>query len=461
MPGNGGVGGIPGGGGAIPGGGTGSGNGGAGSGSGGTGSGGVGIGSGGANLGGIGGVDNQGNANRAPGFIDLSPPMGAPLPATGTALTPPPPAGWEWYPIDGAICRDGSPTGLYVHKGTANNLLFFIEGGGACSNVGFCRFNPKNVNEVLAGDGATVLGTAAGAIAGAGATPRQQPGVYTGGVVQGVFDTANASNPFKDWSMVYIPYCTGDVHFGTKRDATVPGTPGADARDLQKHQFVGYYNMQKIVGRIVPTFSTVSRVVLTGISAGAFGAALNYSMIQDAFGNVPVVAIADSGVPFTDQYMPACMQKHWRDGWGLALPPDCTECQKADGGGLLGLADFLLRKHPNARIGLISTMDDEVIRLFFSVGLQNCANFDTADPVAITLGQATPGVYMAAADYEGGLNGVRAQYQSTNKLSTYFMPGSLHQHIIRPYFYTQAVGGKTLQQYVTDYIGGTMGQIGP
>ena len=35
----------------------------------------------------------------------------------------------------------------------------------------------------------------------------------------------------------------------------------------------------------------------------------------------------------------------------------------------LGMADFLMRKHPKAKVGLISTMEDEVIRLFFSVGL--------------------------------------------------------------------------------------------
>jgi len=122
-----------------------------------------------------------------------------------------------------------------------------------------------------------------------------------------------------------------------------------------------------------------------------------------------VTVIGDSGVPFSDQYMPACMQKNWRENWGLALPPDCTECQQADGGGLLGMADFLMRKHPKANVALISTMEDEVIRLFFSVGLQNCTNYATADPVAITLAQADPTQYMPAAQYTGGLNGVRSQ----------------------------------------------------
>ena len=38
----------------------------------------------------------------------------------------------------------------------------------------------------------------------------------------GIFDFTNAANPVKDWSGVYVPYCTGDVHFGTADNVTIP-----------------------------------------------------------------------------------------------------------------------------------------------------------------------------------------------------------------------------------------------
>src|SRR5437667_293643 len=72
-------------GGAGNGGTGGAGNGGS-SGSGGT------AGSGG--IAGAGGVDPKGNANRNPGFVDLSVKMGAALPATGSPVSPAPPSGW-------------------------------------------------------------------------------------------------------------------------------------------------------------------------------------------------------------------------------------------------------------------------------------------------------------------------------------------------------------------------------
>jgi hypothetical protein len=165
--------------------------------------------------------------------------------------------------------------------------------------------------------------------------------------------------------------------------------------------------------------------------------------------------------------MPVCMQKRWRDTWGLndAMPPDCTECRRADGGDVLKLADFLIRKHPNASIALVSSMQDEVIRLFFSMGLKDCSTYDTADPVAITLGQVLdPTVYFAASQYTAGLNAVRAQYLGTNRFATYFLGGAnitLHQHTWRARFTDPAAGSMTIAQFVTDFLNGQMNQVGP
>jgi hypothetical protein len=375
--------------------------------------------------------------------------MGAPLDAQGTPLNPAAPTGWTWYQIDGAVCRDGSPTGFYVRRGTAGKLLWYLEGGGACSSPGFCVYNPANVNQVLAGNGQTVAGSIGGAIAG-----RQQPGTT------GIFDITNADNPFKDWTQIYTPYCTGDVHFGTLENASVPGlsTP---------QQFVGYRNMQKFVARIVPTFKDeVTRVILAGASAGGFGAALNFSMVQDSFPGARVDVLDDSGPPMDDAYMFTCMQQKWRALWGFdaALPPDCTECRQADGGGLIHLADFLLRKHPHATIAAITSMQDEIIRLFFSSGLRDCSTFETADPVLITVGQLDPTVYMTGQSYENGLNDIVSKYGNTGRLATYGIGGAsitFHQHIWRPEFFQALTGGVTEAQWVTSFLSGDVQIVMP
>jgi hypothetical protein len=383
--------------------------------------------------------------------------MAAPLDGVGKTLNPAAPTGWVWYEIANTTCRDGSPAGFFVHTGTAGTgLLWYLEGGGACINSDFCtNFNPADVNHVLSGDGQTVAGSVFGVT-----NLRQQPGVFENGTMHGIFDLSNTANPFKDWSMIYTPYCTGDAWFGSQKNGTAPGLAA-------KQQFTGYLNMREFVSHVVPTFKDkVTHVILTGASAGGFGAALNFSMVQDAFGCIPVDVIDDSGPPFSDTYMPACMQQKWRTIWGLnaSLPPDCTNCFASNGGGLIHLADFLLKKHPNAKVALISSMQDEVIRLFYSPGLANCANFDTVTAGGIVLGQGNPQVYMVAADYTSGLTELRSLYDTTGRFASYYLGGSnitFHQHIWRQRFYDASAGTETIAAFTGHFLGGTMDRIGP
>jgi len=392
--------------------------------------------------------------NSDPKYMNLAPTMGPPLDGVGKPLTPPAPLGWIWYEIDGAVCRDGSPTGFFVHAGTADKLLIYLEGGGACSSSAYCNFNPPSASTSLSGDGQTVIGSALGVI-----DSRQQPGVYSTAdhtaAPAGIFDFSNTANPFKDWSQIYIPYCTGDVFFGTKTNGSVPG--------LMNQQFVGHLDMKLFMSRIVPTFKDkVSRVVLAGASAGAFGATLNFSMVQDSFGSVPVDLINDSGPSFEDEYTPTCMQQRWRDAWGFdgALPPDCAECRQAGGGGLLRLSDFMLQKHPNMRVALLSSMEDQVIRLFYSVGLNDCAQYDTLDPVIVTLDQS---LLFPADTYSAGLNALRSHFVPSGRYATFFMSGldpTLHQHIFRSELF-EPFGNMTQAQFLTQFLAGKILQAGP
>jgi hypothetical protein len=107
-------------------------------------------------------------------------------------------------------------------------------------------------------------------------------------------------------------------------------------------------------------------------------------------------------------------------------------------------------------------MQDEIIRLFFAMGLNNCANFDTADPVAIgiTLGA---GLY-PAADYTAGLNELRTTYSATGRFATYYLGGAnitFHQHEWRARFTDATAGTVTIAQFTTNFLNGQMSQIGP
>jgi hypothetical protein len=414
-------------------------------------------------VGGVAGTAGAGGSGGAGGspmigdYVSLAVTPGAPLTdADASEPATPSPAGWKWYSIPNTFCRDGSGNGIYVRNTESDKLLIYFEGGGACTTVGFCNFNPPNVDSVLTGDGQTVLGTALAVGPG-----RQMPGAYNNGVLDGIFAENNTANPYNGWNMVYIPYCTGDVHFGSNDAGMVPNMP-------EPQKFVGYKNTREFMSRIVPTFKDkVDHVVVTGASAGSFGAALNFSMVSDSFGGgMHVDAVLDSGAPFEDAYWPACLQKSWRELWKLndSLPPDCDTCFNADGGGMIGLADFLIGKHPQGNLAAISSTQDEVIRLFFTPGEDNCALVTTADPFEITTSQILGGQLYGADKYQMALLGVRTKYESTGRLASYMFGGdiaTMHQHTFRSRFYEPVVGGKSMAQFVTDFLAGTMSQVGP
>jgi hypothetical protein len=129
------------------------------------------------------------------------------------------------------------------------------------------------------------------------------------------------------------------------------------------------------------------------------------------------------------------------------------------------MADFLIKKHPNSTLAAVTAIHDEVIRLFFSVGVKNCGSFDTADPVAITMGQLLdPSVLYAAPDYEAGMLELREKYEGTGRFATYFMSGfngTVHQHIFRARFTDPAAGTETIASFTKHWLDGKFDQIGP
>ena len=76
------------------------------------------------------------------------------------------PAGWHFYGKDGAVCRDGSPAGFYVHYANpaSTKLFIYLEGGGACSSATFCSHNPANMATMFAGGAATQGQTIVGSL---------------------------------------------------------------------------------------------------------------------------------------------------------------------------------------------------------------------------------------------------------------------------------------------------------
>jgi len=128
-------------------------------------------------------------------------------------------------------CMQGSEYRYFAKRGTVNKLVMYYQGGGACWNNLTC------VAE----------------------TCKTLPDKNLDNYTSGFADLTNPSNPFRDWHIVFVSYCTCDIHFG---DAT---------RDYEgltvEHR--GYHNSKVAEKWAREHFLNPEEVFVTGSSAGA------------------------------------------------------------------------------------------------------------------------------------------------------------------------------------------------
>ncbi|HEX2573848.1 MAG TPA: pectin acetylesterase-family hydrolase [Polyangia bacterium] len=267
----------------------------------------------------------------APGGDTLRPQLGPALPASQQDQ-------WRWFDVDGTTCNDGTRTGVGVSRGASSNVLLFLNGGGACWDYLTC-FQLRT--------------------ASSGPYGQAQFYAMIGNVSGSIFDRTQDRNPFKDWNLVFIPYCTGDVHAG---DNDVTYT--ADGQPSRTWRHRGRSNMVTFLRRIAATFPNPPKVVLSGSSAGGFGASFNYDLTRRYWPSGSMYVVDDAGPPFIGDAVPADRRDAWFTNWRLdnVLDPLCPTCRNDFSSYLPVLAN----KYPHDRVALLSFTQDQVIRLFFN-----------------------------------------------------------------------------------------------
>jgi hypothetical protein len=312
---------------------------------------------------------DDGEPTPAPGedFVPTLPPLEPGESITAELHT------WTWVEVPEAVCQRDDATGMHFNLGDPRKLLILMEGGGACYNASTCT-----LSLAIHPFGASALDTPAIAE------------VYG----TNIFNRDDPDNPLRDYSFVFFPYCSGDVFAGASRSGV-----GYEGRTQQ-----GYYNVQAYLKRLIATFPDAEKVVLTGVSAGGFGAGFNYDQVQEAFGpKTRVYLVDDSGPPLDTAQMSPCLQERWREAWSLddIMPPAelCPGCRDPYGDvGVMGMVQYLAKKYKNRRLALISSVHDGVIREFFGFGLDDCKGLDQP------LGIPAVSPMVPAEEYERGLH---------------------------------------------------------
>ena len=164
-------------------------------------------------------------------------------------------------PGGNAVCARGTPYTFYFRAGDPSRLLIFFEGGGACWNDATCAPNSGLFDEVVEGGEAS-------------------------NYAQGIFATANPENPLAGYTTIFVSYCTGDYHLGTKEVAYSTGTVehkgNVDALAALNWTFANYKH---------PT-----DIVVAGCSAGAIGSIYYAPTVARHYRGVRLTQFGDAGV---------------------------------------------------------------------------------------------------------------------------------------------------------------------
>ncbi|MDP1920350.1 MAG: hypothetical protein Q8L14_29165 [Myxococcales bacterium] len=291
--------------------------------------------------------------------------------AAGGSAGSPTAASWTYHPVSGTQCATGASAGIGYSTGASNELLLFVQGGGACWNNGMCRPSVYRWGPVCNyGVDSFCLADIAGGTQptavyvthpdpfpadGGGAFPAE-----VGQIRDSILFARRAENPMASASFAFIPYCTGDLHAGASTRTYFTKGGLFDPPVARTHHFAGAANMDAYLAWLRARHPMVNVVWLTGVSGGGYGAQLNLHRVKAAFPEAQVHLLADSAPMLTSPYFDT-----FRREWNLQVPAACTTCD----GGLPQIVAHQIDAAPTSRVGLLAYSEDQVItRFFYSPG---------------------------------------------------------------------------------------------
>ena len=181
-----------------------------------------------------------------------------------------PKAFYKWQQVNmpastGARCGNGTPYKIFVNLSpNTRNIQIFMEPGGVCFNYEQCAgktawgaSNPEGVP-----DNYTSLLSYTNGKLNVSATGALESPIY-----QRIPLTTNQRLKMQDWTTIYMPYCSGDVHLGDNSKVYT----SADGKATRVQHYSGVQNVMATLGWARTNLPRPAQVFLHGQSAGSVG----------------------------------------------------------------------------------------------------------------------------------------------------------------------------------------------
>jgi hypothetical protein len=311
------------------------------------------------------------------------------------------PAAAQWQTIvpgGDTLCSDGSPYRFFVHPGDPGKLLVEFEGGGGCWDDVTCATDIYSRRIQV--------------------DPAQ---AEREGRLQGIYDRSNPENPFRDWTHVYVPYCTGDLHWGN-RSRTYLGLRGPYT---VHHR--GAVNASAALSWASQNVPAPSQLFVAGCSAGGYGSILWSAHLMARYPGASAAQLSDSAAGVVPPGFFATPLANWgaAAAWPSFIPAlDLAQADLAR----LSLPDLysgVAHHYPLSAFSQFNRLED-LTQMFFFL--------------------ATGG---NPADWTSRMRSSVAEVQAANpNFFGYTASGTQHCVINSADFYTTQVGGERLVDWV-------------
>ncbi len=279
---------------------------------------------------------------------------------------------WSWVPVPGMVCGNGSPTGIAINQTTrSEKLVIVIEGGGACWEASTCYgiIVPVTASHLDGFNEQTFASVRPTFFDNNWAFQRDEP-----------------TSLFSDATWVFVPYCTGDLHAGTREHIYM-----ALGQSRTMHH-KGASNIDAMLARVDDL--PASEVFAIGVSAGGYGAQLNWDRIAAAFPGKTTHLFADGA------QLVAVESARWgalNQVWEPRYPVGCATCSER--------LDHVATHWQTAptgggRYALTNSLQDAVLALFWG--------YDAPSMRAVSLAAGT------------AMTGTRAAFMIDNNSHTMF-----------------------------------------
>ena len=300
--------------------------------------------------------------------------------------------GWQQLTPGGeTLCGHGAPYSFYYREGTGQNLLIYFQGGGMCWNGQTCSpTGDKTFDEAINPS-----------------DPSDNPSLFP----VGIFDLGNPENPFINDDMLYVNYCSADMHTGNN----VSGLTYNDIYFEIKNK--GAVNAAYALNWVYNNIPIPDSVFVAGCSAGAVGAAFWTADIKAHYPNQRVTLLGDSG-------------GGWRGIDGATWSLWGTNYQGATGSSVNNAQFYVGAASQGARIAQYNTSSDETQTFFTYVGF-------------------------SGVPYPDALRAnLRDIARGAGSFRSYTMYGDLHCVLPRQEFYTYTMGSARLRDWVAALAAG-------